>query len=62
MSAGVKRLFWAVVLGGLTLVLTFYWRGFPYRLSVLSSLSVAILAYSTVRATERLRHLYRRER
>ncbi len=62
MSAGTKRLFWAVVLGGLTLLLTLYWRGFPYPLSVLSSLSVAILTYSTVQATERLRQLYRRER
>ncbi len=60
MSAGAKRLVWAAVLGGLTMVLTLYWRGFPYHLSLVSSLLVAALTYLTVQATERLRHLYRR--
>ncbi len=61
MLPSTKRILWASLAGGLTLVLTFYWRGFPYRFAVLSSVMVAALTYSAFRATERLRHLYRRD-
>ena len=47
--------------GSLTLAITLYWRNFPYRLAVLSGMGVAILTYSTVQATERLRQLYRKD-
>ncbi len=62
MSPGSKRLLWAVALGAVALVLTLYWRGFHPRLAMLSSVSIAILTYSSFQATERLRRLYRRDR
>ena len=61
MLPNTKRVIWALAAGGLTLLLTFYWRGFPYRLAVMSSVMVAALTYSAFGATDRLRHLYRRD-
>lgn len=59
MRLGVRKISWALGAGALTLLLTLYWRNFPYRLAVLSSLMVSILTYSAFQATERLRRIYR---
>ncbi len=61
MRLGTKKISAALLTGGFTLVVTLYLRDFPYRLAVLSSAMVAILTYSAVQATERLRHLYKRD-
>lgn len=61
MRLGVRKITWALATGAITLFLTLYWRGFPYRLAVLSSLMVALLTYSAVQATERLRRIYRQD-
>ncbi len=55
-----RRLFVALAIGGLTFALTYYWREFPLRLAIVSGLSVAVLGYSTVQASERLRRIFRR--
>ena len=60
MSPVGPRLLVAIAVGGLVFGLTYYWRDFPLRLAILSGLSVAVLGYSTVQASERLRHLFRR--
>ena len=44
----------------LSFLLTYLWRHFPMRLAVLGSLSIGVLTYSTLQASDRLRRMYRR--
>lgn len=60
MNLGLKRVLPAVATGALTFFLALYWREYPYNLAVLSGLGVAILTYSAVLVSERLKHLYKR--
>jgi len=55
-----KRIAWSVGVGILALSVTFFWRGFPPRLAVLSGVAVGILVYTTLRAVGLLATLYRR--
>ncbi|MDX1384228.1 MAG: hypothetical protein R3190_11325 [Thermoanaerobaculia bacterium] len=54
------KLVTSIATGLLTLALTYFWRGFPLRLAVLSGVSVGLLVYSTFQASARLRRMYRK--
>ena len=56
----VGKLVSCVVTGMLSFALTYFWRDFAPRLAVHGSLSVSILTYSTLQATERLRRMYKK--
>ena len=61
MSVSGQRRLWAAGLGGLTLVLALYWRGWPLQPAMVVALMVAVLAYASVQAVTRLIRLYRRD-